>query len=203
MSQAKTRSLMSMRKVVEKKVARKRGNTLDNGTNIDAHDTENFLESIVRVLLRSRYILATSYGIGYLIPDERKEAREAHDTLQVTFILSESIVIFFTQGKLEEVVENLAQMVNRPYLNTPRTDMASRARDVSFICQEFTEVMRDVVLSGLTEEPPAPLPPPIPDEEEIEINIDPLVLFAHFAMRNDPQFREIFNRLMAQQQDDN
>lgn len=44
----------------------------------------NFLVDITRGLLRARRILATSYGIGYLIPDERKAEREAHETLQVT-----------------------------------------------------------------------------------------------------------------------
>ena len=93
-------------------------------------------------------------------------------------------------------------MVNRPYLNTPRTEMASRARDVSFICQEFTEVMRDIVLTGLKEEPP-PEPNPLssPDEnDDIVLDVDPLVLFAHLAMRMDPEFREVFNRLMTEQQ---
>lgn len=93
-------------------------------------------------------------------------------------------------------------MVNRPYLNTPRTEMASRARDVSFICQEFTEVMRDVVLTGLEEEPP-PEPNPLssPDEnDDVVLDVDPLVLFAHLAMRMDPEFREVFNRLMTEQQ---
>lgn len=101
MSQAKTRSLMSMRKVVEKKVASKRQGGGRGGSDlmaslrpgfrlpppsvkdINPEDTENFLEGVVRVLLHSRRILATSYGIGFLIPDERKEAREAHDSLQV------------------------------------------------------------------------------------------------------------------------
>lgn len=85
MSKAKTRSLMSMRRVVEKKVARKRGNTLlEKEAETDPDNAENFLEGVVRVLLRSRRLLATSYGIGYLIPDEKKEARDAHETLQVT-----------------------------------------------------------------------------------------------------------------------
>lgn len=93
-------------------------------------------------------------------------------------------------------------MVNRPYLNTPRTEMASRARDVSFICQEFTEIMRDVVLTGLKEEPsPEPNPSPSPDEnDDVVLDVDPLVLFAQLAMRMDPEFREVFNRLMTEQQ---
>ena len=93
-------------------------------------------------------------------------------------------------------------MVNRPYLNTPRTEMASRARDVSFICQEFTEIMRDVVLSGLKEEPsPEPNPSSSPDEnDDVVLDVDPLVLFAQLAMRMDPEFREVFNRLMTEQQ---
>lgn len=99
-------------------------------------------------------------------------------------------------------MESLAQMVNRSYLNTPRAEMASKARDVDFICQEFIEVMREVVLTGLTEEPPkAPVPRP-PSPDEVELDIDPLILFAHLAMRSDPQFREIFNRLMTENDDD-
>ena len=87
MSQAKTRSLMSMRKVVERKVASKRGNTIQNATkDINPEETENFLEGVVRVLLQARRLLATSYGIGYLIPDDKKEARDAHDTLQVKWM---------------------------------------------------------------------------------------------------------------------
>ena len=97
MSQAKTRSLMSMRKVVEKKVASKRQSRDDiraslrpgfkiappSAKDINPDDAENFLEGVVRVLLHSRRILSTSYGIGFLIPDEKKEVREAHETLQV------------------------------------------------------------------------------------------------------------------------
>ena len=47
-------------------------------------DAPNFLEDVVRALLKARRLLATSYGIGYLIPDTRRETREAHETLQVS-----------------------------------------------------------------------------------------------------------------------
>lgn len=93
MSQAKTRSLLSMRRVVEKKVASKQqsdiraslrpGMAPRSSKDINPEDAENFLEGVIRVLLQSRRLLATSYGIGYLIPDEKKEVRDAHDTLQV------------------------------------------------------------------------------------------------------------------------
>lgn len=93
-------------------------------------------------------------------------------------------------------------MVNRSYLNTPRTEMASRARDVDYICHEFIEIMREVVLTGLTEEPPPQRPAPPTVEDEAELDIDPLIIFAHLAMRNDPQFRELFNRLISQNDED-
>lgn len=46
-------------------------------------DMLTFFEDSIRELLRSRRILVTSYAIGYLIPDDRKPEREAHETLQV------------------------------------------------------------------------------------------------------------------------
>lgn len=76
-SKAKTKSLMRMRRVVQKKVG------LQTERSPSAEDSENFLEGILRVLLHARRLLATSYGIGYLIPDEKKEVRDAHETIQV------------------------------------------------------------------------------------------------------------------------
>ena len=101
---------------------------------------------------------------------------------------------------MEEVVEMLAQMVSRPYLNTPRADMSETARNVEYINTELTEVLREVLVTGLEEEPPLPPPPrPRGDILEVEFEVDPLVLFAHLALRHDPQFREIFNQLVAEQ----
>ena len=110
------------------------------------------------------------------------------------------------QGKLEEIVEMLAQMVNRPYLNTPREDMTGAARNVEYICQELKDVMRGVVLTGFKVEPPPPQSPPannVGDEDDIEVEIDPIILFTHLALRHDPQFREIFNQLLAEQRQQN
>ena len=77
-SRDKTRSLVRMRRVVQKKV----GLRSTGSTSIE--ESENFLEGILRVLLRARRLLATSYGIGFLIPDEKKEVRDAHETIQVS-----------------------------------------------------------------------------------------------------------------------
>ncbi len=79
-SKAKTRSLVRMRKVVQKKVG------LRHECSPGIEESENFLEGILRVLLRARRLLATSYGIGYLIPDERKEVRDAQETIQVLIL---------------------------------------------------------------------------------------------------------------------
>ena len=75
---------MSMGKVVEKKVAYMRGTAPEQQSKPqNVGETENFLEGIMRVLLQARRLLATSYGIGFMILDERKEAKEAHETIQV------------------------------------------------------------------------------------------------------------------------
>ena len=92
-------------------------------------------------------------------------------------------------------------MVNRPYLNTPREDMTGAARNVEYICQELRDVMRGVVLTGFKVEPPPPQrTSPVEDMGDgEEIEIDPIILFTHLALRHDPQFREIFNQLLAEQ----
>lgn len=77
-SKAKTRSLVRMRKVVQKKVG------LQNAHSPVLEESENFLEGILRVLLRARRLLAASYGIGYLLPDDKREVRDAHETIQVS-----------------------------------------------------------------------------------------------------------------------
>ena len=57
---------------------------LEDGSVAKSIGLTNFLETITRGLLRARRILVTSYAIGYLIPDDRKAEREAHETLQVS-----------------------------------------------------------------------------------------------------------------------
>ena len=109
------------------------------------------------------------------------------------------IILLYSKGKLEEVVEMLAQMVSRPFLNTPQADMAERSRDVEYIHRELLEMLREVLVKGLKEDPP-PVPRPSigEDGEDEDFEIDPLVLFAHLALRHDPQFREIFEQLLAE-----
>lgn len=163
-------------------------------------DAPNFLEDVVRALLKARRLLATSYGIGYMIPESRKETRDAHETLQVTsltLMASRSLDYpLATQGKLEEVLEILAQMVNRPCLNTPRADLQETGRNVEHVCQEFRESMRGVVVEGLKAEPP---PPPRETRRPVEVEFEienPLILFAHLAVQNDPEFRQFWEQFI-------
>ena len=103
------------------------------------------------------------------------------------------------QGKLEEVLEMLAQMVNRPCLNIPRAELQETARNVECVCQEFRECMRGVVVEGLKPEPPPP-PRPRPDVmvEVIEVE-NPLVLFAHLAIQHDPEFRQFWEQFVVRE----
>lgn len=48
------------------------------------------------------------------------------------------------QGKLEEAVELLSEMVNRKYLNTPPSQMGEAARNVDAVCDEYLKEMREV-----------------------------------------------------------
>lgn len=94
----------------------------------------NFLDHIFRALLHARRILASSYCVGYFLPEDRTEALLAHETLQ---------------GKLEGVVEILSQMVNREYLMIPKHKMSEAARNVEFLCEEYLVEMKEVaVLAG-------------------------------------------------------
>ena len=52
--------------------------------------------------------------------------------------------LLLTQGKLEEVVEMLAQVVNRPYLLTPQAKISETARNVDYLCEEYLAEMREV-----------------------------------------------------------
>ena len=95
----------------------------------------------------------------------------------------------------------LAQMVSRPYLNTPQADMAEKSRDVEFIQKELLEMLREVLVTGLQKEPPPPSAarPRVDTVDDDDFEIDPLVLFAHLALRHDPQFREIFEQLLTEE----
>ena len=77
------------------------------------------------------------------------------------------------QGKLEEVVEMLSQVVNRPYLRTPQTQIKEVARNVDHTCEEYLHEMKEVARAAAhhsleifkKKEPPPPrkpTPPPPP-----------------------------------------
>ena len=88
-------------------------------------------------------------------------------------------------------------MVSRPHLNTPRSELIDTSQTVAHVCEEFLQVMRQVVLAGLKEDPPAPAHQLPPREEFVEV--DPLVLFLHLAARNDPQFRDFWQQVLAEE----
>ena len=48
------------------------------------------------------------------------------------------------QDKLEEVVEMLSQVVNRPYLRTPQDQIREMARNVDHTCEEYLNEMKEV-----------------------------------------------------------
>lgn len=92
----------------------------------------------------------------------------------------------------------LAQMISRPHLNTPRSEIMETSHTVAHVCEEFLQVMRDVVLAGLREDSPPPQPQQRPAHEEF-VEIDPLVLFLHLAARHDPQFRDFWQQVLAEE----
>lgn len=91
-----------------------------------AHTNVNFFEDIILVLLHSRRILSTSYALGFFMSDSDKR-RKSYETLQ---------------GSLEEAVERLSQMVNRPYLSTTQSVMSATARSVSILCEKYLKAMK-------------------------------------------------------------
>ena len=93
-------------------------------------------------------------------------------------MLSSSIVVPL-QGKLEDAVETLSQMVNREYLLTPQSKMSEAARNVDYLCDNYLTEMNFVAeiaarAARIGEPPPAPtLPqpqveprPPSPEPED-------------------------------------
>lgn len=58
----------------------------------------------------------------------------------------------FTQGKLEDAVEILSQLVSRPYLKTPQTKMGEAARNVDYVCEEYLNAMKEVAKEATTVE---------------------------------------------------
>ena len=103
-----------------------------------------------------------------------------------------------TQGKLEEVLEMLAQKVNRPCLNTPRAELEETARNVEYVCQEFRDCMRGVVVEGLKPEPPPQPRQRLRPQAVVEIEVEnPLILFAHLAAQHDPEFRQFWEQFVG------
>ncbi|XP_013414520.1 ankyrin repeat and IBR domain-containing protein 1-like [Lingula anatina] len=74
-----------------------------------------FIEDAVHQLLKARRVLKCSYVYGYYIEEVgiRKPIFE------------------FMQTELEEATENLSQMINRPYLRTPRNKIIGQAQLVT------------------------------------------------------------------------
>ena len=68
------------------------------------------------------------------------------------------------QGKLEDAVETLSEMVNREYLLTPQSKMSEAARNVDFLCDNYLTEMNFVAeiaaRAARIGEPPVPPPPP-------------------------------------------
>lgn len=144
----KSRELVKMKVNLDRNVAiiAQRMPTLHKGTGAlntmaepdDSDDT--FLVKVTAVLLKARKVLASSYALGYFISDSLTEKKEIHEALQCT---------------LESMVERLSQMVNRPYLCTPHSEMVVAARGVDCKCEGYLQAMREQGLSSLVPLPPA------------------------------------------------
>lgn len=96
---------------------------------LPVHSDIHFLEDAVLTLLRSRQILSSSYAFGFFFSDLFDEHHVDVEDLQ---------------GKLEEMVETLSQMVNRPYLCTPHSTMAATTRSVDSLCDKYLKSIRHV-----------------------------------------------------------
>ncbi len=94
---------------------------------------KNFLDDIFRSLLAARRILAASYAIGYFLPEEKEKERQEHEALQ---------------GKLEDAVEMLSQMVNREYLHTTQHRLSVAARNVELLCETYLSGVQEVADSA-------------------------------------------------------
>ena len=94
---------------------------------LPAHPNIDFLKDAVLTLLRSRQVLSSSYAFEFFFSDSNDEHRGIIENLQ---------------DNLEEAVEILSQMVNRPYLCTPHSIMAATARNVSSHCDKYLKSIR-------------------------------------------------------------
>jgi ankyrin repeat/IBR domain-containing protein 1 len=188
-SQRKTTELAKLGQVLEKKVAatrKKVGKETETGSILDddtheatataavpvATEDGNFLDDVIRVLLNARRVLSASYCIGYFLPPESMDFIGAHETLQ---------------GKLEEVVEMLSEVVNRPYLRTPQDRLQEMARNVDHVCEEYLHEMKEVARAAAhhslvifqktkEEDPPRPMNPDPPPNTTEELEFDPDLL---------------------------
>eukprot|EP00731_Ephydatia_muelleri_P020035 Em0012g860a len=95
---------------------------------LPAHTNINFLEDAVLTLLRSRKVLSSSYAFGFFFSDSIGEQHHR--------------VLADLQDNLEEAVETLSQMVNRPYLCIPHSIMAATARNVNSHCEKYLKSTR-------------------------------------------------------------
>eukprot|EP00731_Ephydatia_muelleri_P020033 Em0012g858a len=129
-SMAKSKSISQTLEILAAKKRFNRCSSADDVTSSDSPSAQcngNFLEDVMLILLHSRQILSSSYAFGFFIPDAEKKHKKDYEILQ---------------GNLEEVVENLSQMVNRPYLCTPRYAMAKTASCVNALCDKYLKSLK-------------------------------------------------------------
>lgn len=106
----------------------------------------SFIEDAVRELLHSRRTLKASYGFGYYI--KGNTARRTFENMQVLplpFIPSSRASftppLHPSQGALEEVTEMLAEVVARPHLRKPRSEIIRLTREAR---EKRLRLVRDI-----------------------------------------------------------
>ena len=57
--------------------------TSSTAAGVEDASEDDFLVKVTMVLLNARQVLASSYALGYFIPDDMEEDKEVHETLQV------------------------------------------------------------------------------------------------------------------------
>lgn len=116
----------------------------------------SFIEDAVRELLHSRRTLKASYGFGYYI--QGNTARRIFENMQVLSppssllplphsspLIPPSLPSLLTphpsQGALEEVTEMLAEVVARPHLRKPRSEIIRLTREAR---EKRLRLVRDI-----------------------------------------------------------
>ena len=106
----------------------------------------SFIEEAVRELLHSRRTLKASYGFGYYI--KGNTARRMFENMQVLplplSLLPRPPSLFTLhpfQGALEEVTEMLAEVVARPHLRKPRSEIIRLTREAR---EKRLRLVRDI-----------------------------------------------------------